>query len=284
MISNPSVSLCEGFSRFFCDKITTLRSQLQPLANVSPELCCSSAIWSDFDPVSLQSLKETIDHLKPSFCSHDVLPPRILKQIFDSVGPSLVSFMNECLVSGTIPDSLKEATVTPLLKKSSLDTSNFNNFRPISNLPFITKALEKTVFIQLQSFLRANNIFETFQSGFKPLHSTESDVLRVLNDTLLATDSGDYVILILLDLTSAFDTVDHKTLLSRLEYFVGIQGTVLSWFKSYLANRSFSVRLGNFSSLPAKLSCGVPQGSILAPILFSLYLLPLGSIFRKHGV
>ncbi len=140
------------------------------------------------------------------------------------------------------------------------------------------------MFIQLQSFLRANNIFETFQSGFKPLHSTESDVLRVLNDTLLATDSGDYVILILLDLTSAFDTVDHKTLLSRLEYFVGIQGTVLSWFKSYLANRSFSVRLGNFSSLPAKLSCGVPQGSILAPILISLYLLPLGSIFRKHGV
>ncbi len=130
-------------------------------------------------------------------------PPRILKQIFDSVGPSLVSFLNKCLVSGTIPDSLKKAIVTPLLKKPSLDTSNFNNFQPISNLPFITKALEKTVFIQLQSFLSANHIFETFQSGFKPLHSTESALLRVLNDTLLATDSGDSVILILLDLTSA---------------------------------------------------------------------------------
>ncbi len=99
-----------------------------------------------------------------------------------------MSFLNKCLVSGTIPDSLKEATVTPLLKKSSLDTSNFNNFRPISNF---YKALEKTVFIQLQSFLRANHIFETFQSDFKPLHSTESALLRVLNDTLLATDSGD---------------------------------------------------------------------------------------------
>ncbi len=106
VISKPSVSLCEGFSRFFSDKITTLRSQLQPLANVSPEFCCSSAIWSDLDQVSLQSLKETMDHLKPSFCSHDVLPPRILKQIFDSVGPSLVSFLNKSLVSGTIPDSL----------------------------------------------------------------------------------------------------------------------------------------------------------------------------------
>ena len=227
VISNPSVSLCEGFSRFFCEKITSLRSQLQPSAIVSPELGCSSAIWSVFDPVSLLSLREIVDHLKPSFCSLDVLSPRILKQIFDSVGTSLVSFVNKCLSTGTIPDSLKQATVTPLLKKLSLDDRDFNNFRPISTLPFIAKALEKTVLNQLQSFLSSNQILETFQSGFKPLHSTESALLRVSNDILLATDAGDSVILILLDLTSAFDTVDHKTLLSRLEYFVGIQGTVL---------------------------------------------------------
>ncbi len=161
---------------------------------------------------------------------------------------------------------------------TSLDASNFNHFRPISNLPFITKALEKTVFIQLQSFHSANQISENFQSGFKPLHSTESALLQVLNDTLLATDPGDSVMLILLDLTLAFDTVDHKTLLSLLEHFVGIQGPVLSC--SYLTNRSFSVRLGNFSSLPAKLSCGVLQGSILAPILFSSYT-SFGLYFQK---
>ncbi len=104
----------------------------------------------------------------------------------------------------------------------------------------------RKLFIQLQSFLSANHIFETFQSGFKTLHSTESALLWVFNDSLLATDSGDSVILILLDLTSAFDTVDHKIPLFRLEYFVGIQGTVLNWFKSYLTNRSFSVRLEFF--------------------------------------
>ncbi len=121
------------------------------------------------------------------------------------------------------------------------------------------------MFIQLQSFLTANHIFETLQSVLS-LCIAQSLLYYGSLMILCWRLTGDHVILILLDLTSAFDTADNKIILSRLEYFVGIQGTVLSWFKSYLTNRSFSVRLGNFSSLPAKLSCGVPQGSILAPI------------------
>ncbi len=100
----------------------------------------------------------------------------------------------------------------------------------------------------------------------------------------MATDSGDSVILVMLDLSSAFDTVDHEILISRLESFVGLGGAVLSWFKSFLTNRRFMVKIGNCTSSLDYLTCGVPQGSILAPTLFSLYLLPLGSVFRKHGV
>ncbi len=121
-------------------------------------------------------------------------------------------------------------------------------------------------------------------SGFKSVHSTESALLRVLNDIYITTDSGDSVVLILLDLLAAFDTVDHSTLLSRLESWVGLKATVLNWFQSYLSDRKFLVKLGNFTSSPAPLSCGLPQGSILSPSLFSLYMLPLGSILRKHGV
>ena len=98
------------------------------------------------------------------------------------------------------------------------------------------------------------------------------------------TDAGNSAILVLLDLTAAFDTVDHATLLSRLENCVGVRGTALKWFESYLSGRSFSVRLGDSSSSSAPLHCGVPQGSILGPILFALYLLPLREIFRKHGM
>ncbi len=102
-----------------------------------------------------------------------------------------------------------------------------------------------------------------------------------LNDILISCDSGDFVVLVLLDLTAAFGTVDHAVLIDRLEHCVGLRGVALDWFKSYFANRSFSVKIGEHYSSNAFLPCGVPQGSILAPLLFSLYLLPL---FRKHGL
>ena len=174
--------------------------------------------------------------------------------------------------------------VQPLLKKPNLDPSILSNFRPISKLPFLSKVLEREVYVQLQSFLINNNIYEKFQSGFRTAHSTETALLRVLNDLLLSADSGSPVILVLLDLTAAFDTVDHRILLSRLEHLVGIKGTALKFFQSYLANRCFSVQLGDSISSVAPLTCGVPQGSILGPILFLLYVLPLGEIMIKHNI
>ncbi len=134
------------------------------------------------------------------------------------------------------------------------------------------------------AYLKDHNILEVFQSGFKTLHSTESALLKVVNNILLATDTGDCVILVLLDLTAAFDTVDHEILISRLEQWVDIKGIALQWFRSYLKGRTFCVNCGDSVSSSAPLSCGVPQGSVLGPLLFSLYLLPLGSIIRKHGL
>ncbi len=171
-----------------------------------------------------------------------------------------------------------------ILLRSNLDSTELSNFRPISKLPFLSKVLEKVVVIQLQTFLRNNSVLEVFQSGFRALHSTESALLKVHNDILLTLDSGASAILVLLDLSAAFDTVDHNILISRLEHYAGVRGMALQWFKSYLTNRSFAVKVGECLSTSAPLTSGVPQGSILAPLLFSLYMLPLGSIFRKHGV
>ena len=168
----------------------------------------------------------------------------------------------------------------PLLKKPGFDRGMLANYRPISKLPIISKILEKVVQAQLKLFLDEHDVLEVFQSGFKTQHSTESE----FSDILLAVDSGDYVILVLLDLTAAFDTVDHNILVSRLQHLVGISGSALDWFRSYLAGRTMCVSLAGSESCSAPLSYGVPQGSTPGPLLFSLYLLPLGSILRKHGI
>lgn len=166
-----------------------------------------------------------------------------------------------------------------MLKKPNLDTSIMSNYRPISKLPLISKILEKMVLSQLQSFLDIHGILENFQSGFKAFHSTESALLRIFNDILLTIDSGDAAVLMLLDLTAAFDIVDHATLICRLKHCVGIRGAALEWFKSYLSERSFLVRLGNSQSSRYPLSCGVPQGSILRPSCFLFIFSPLDWFF-----
>ncbi len=151
------------------------------------------------------------------------------------------------------------------------------------NLPFLSKILEKVVQSQLCSFLEKNALCEDFQSGFRPYHSTETALFRVTNDLLLS-DRGCISLLVLLDLSTAFDTIDHNILLNRLENYAGIRGSALSWFKSYLSNRHQFVAVNEEVSYQSQVQYGVPQVSVLGPLLFTLYMLPLGDIIRKHGV
>ena len=125
---------------------------------------------------------------------------------------------------------------------------------------------------------------EVFQSGFSPVHSTKTALVKVLNDVLLASDSGYISVLMRLDLSAAFDTVDHLILLHRLENIVGICGQALSWLRSYLSDRYQFVSFNNRNSHQSRVRYGVSQGSVLGPLLFSLYMLPLGQIIRKHGI
>jgi len=172
--------------------------------------------------------------------------------------------------------------ITPILKKPGLDDTVLSNFRSISNLPFLSKVLEKVVATQLQIHLDKNNLQEPFQFGFRPLHSTETALLKVVNDLLLASDSGVLSLLVLLDLSSAFDTVCHSILLSRLSV-IGISETVLLWLSSYLTDRQQFISIDKFNSHSVIFSRGVPQGSVLGPLLFLIYTLPLGQIIRRHG-
>lgn len=205
--------------------------------------------------------------MKPSGSPNDTIPPRLFKEVVPTIGPSILAVLNSSLSSGVVPKLFKHTVVQPLIKKPGLDPADLTNFRPIFKLSFLAKILEKIVYSQLMAFLDEYNILEVFQSGFKTLHSTESALLKVCN-ILLATDSGDCVILVLLDLTASFHTVDHEILISRLERWVGIKGIALKWFRSYLEGRTFCVSCGDSVSSSAPLSCGVPQGSIFGPSSF----------------
>ena len=144
------------------------------------------------------------------------------------------------------------------------------SYRPISNLSVLSKLLERLVARQLLEHLNAARLLPDLQSAYRAYHSTETAVLKVLADILRALDTGDLAVLTLLDLSTAFDTVDHATLLRRLEVSYGLRGHVLGWFHSYLNGRIQYVRCGTASTVTVLL-CGVPQGSVLGPILFVLY-------------
>ena len=152
--------------------------------------------------------------------------------------------------------------------------------RPVSHSAFISKLVETVIAKQLQHYLNCNNLFPVFQLAYRQNHSTETALIKVMNDILLNMNNQRITLQILLDLSAAFDTVDHDTMLRRLEYSFGIQGKLLSWFAPYLSGRTQQIMINESLSKPFKLECGVPRGSCLGSLLFTLYTSELFEIIK----
>ncbi len=211
----------------------------------------------------------------------DPIPSHLLRAISPTLLPALTHIINTSLLTGIFPTAFKQARVTPLLKKTTLNTSLIENYRPVSLLPFIAKTLERVVFNQVSLFLSQNNKLDAKQSGFRSGHSTETALLSVTEALRIAKANSKSSVLILLNLSAAFDTVNHQILLILLS--LDITGIPLRWFECYLTGRSFRVAWGGEVSKAHQLVTGVPQGSVLGPLLFSTYTTSLAPIIQAHG-
>ena len=196
----------------------------------------------------------------------------------------LTDMCNKSMQEGCLPASQKHAIISPIIKKAGMDAEDVKSYRPISNLTYMSKLIERMVYRQITTYLEANHLLPKFQSGFRARHSTETAVLKVLSDIFTATDQGSIGLLGLLDMSAAFDTVDHEILLLRLESSFGISGTVLAWLRSFLSGRTQQVVFNGGQSLLNTVTTGVPQGSVLGPLLFLLYTADIPLIAGQFGL
>jgi hypothetical protein len=282
--------VCE-FSNFFRNKIMLIRENLDNddgkchnLYHHTPVENRSESSLTAFRPLAEQEVIKLVRQSPNKSCLLDPIPTWLLKEHLDVLSPIITTIVNTSLESSTVPQSMKNAIVRPLIKKSSLDANHLKNYRPVSNLTFTSKITEKAVDFQLSNHLVENDLLPTIQSAYRPNHSVETALLKVHNDILRAVDESKGVILVLLDLSAAFDTIDHDKLLERLEHSMGIRDEALAWMKSYLTDRTQAVHINGVTSEHTVLKYGVPQGAVLGPKDFTMYTPLIASIAELHDV
>ena len=284
--SISSSILATSFLNFFNQKIIKLCSSFVPNTNLSPHFPPPSMppALEEFSLATSNEVRKAILISSNATCSLDIIPTFLLKSCLDSLILPITNIINLALYEGIFPESYKSATVRPLLKKHNLPHDDLSSYRPISNLNFISKVLERIILSRINIHLQTFPSLCRFQSAYRKFHSTETALLRIYNDLLLASNRKEITALVLLDLSAAFDTIDHQILLTRLRTFFGFSGTALSLIESYLCNRFQHVTIDNQSSAPLPITTGVPQGSVLGPLLFSLYTSPISNIFTNSKV
>ena len=270
-----SAEISETFNKYFHEIPTKLESEIpltseDPFRNISPNL---NSIF--FHPVTPFEIENVISRLKKVRQDVDALPVKLLIDCRTHVSGKISNLINRCFSAGIFPDSLKNAHIIPILKSGC--ATDLKNYRPISLLPVLGKIFEKCLYQRLYGFLMSSSIISPFQFGFMRGRSTQ-DAITSLTEYIYETlNNRQIAIAIFIDLTKAFDTVNHNILLKKLSLY-GIRGLPLKLLDSYLQNRTQTVIINNVPSSKKIVNVGVPQGSILGPLLFLLYINNLSQI------
>ncbi len=276
--------LADRFGDYFINKIQNIRAEIdsKPCAFQATTEQSPTMVFDTFEPLSEQDVRKLVFQSKSTSCALDPIPTALLKECIDIILPLLTKMVNASLVTGVFPNEWKLALVVPLIKKFGLELT-FNNFRPVSNLPFVSKLVERAAIQQENPHVNTNCPLPICASAYREGHSTESALLKVQADILHNMEHQQVTLLVLIDLSAAFDTIDHDILLDRLETKFGISGVALEWHRSYLqARRQCVIINGQTRSAESVLRYGVPQGSCLGPILFTEYASTLFSVIHDH--
>jgi len=265
-----SHSIATAFNNFFVNIGPRLASTIHSNVNFRDYLFNGTENSLFFIPTNENEILDIVRSFKMSkSCGYDGISVFLLKKISHCLASPLVHICNLSLSTGIFPDSLKIAKVIPIYKKD--DSTQIKNYRPISLLPVISKILEKIVYKRLYSFLQENNTLICNQFGFRKGFSTDYALIQSCDKIIQALNNKEHIIGVFMDLSKAFDTMNHDILLQKLIHY-GIRGTTLKWFKNYLDNRKQFVSFQSVKSPKLNVLCGVPQGSILGPLLFLIYI------------
>ena len=277
-ITSDKYIISERFNNFFIGIGPSLAVKI-PSQSIKPKQYLENKLMESIflAPVTSLEIGCIIKNLRESAPGHDEVTASILQLSLPFITDPLVFILNMFMSQGLFPAELKIANVLPLYKAD--DCMVFNNYRPVSILCMLSKVFEKVMYSRLIDFLEENKILIVNQFGFRKNHSSYMALIVLIYKITKALENGDYVIGMFLDFSKAFDTVNHHILLEKLEYY-GIRWSALAWFESYLANRQQYVTYNEVKSSCKTIKCDVPQGSILGPLLFLLYINDLANICK----
>ena len=281
--ADSSTEFANTVGKFFEHKIDAICSEFDSISDPVLDNITMNSRWDAFKTLTSEEVKKLIMKSSSASCASDPIPTWFLKEHIDSVLPMVTHILNTSMSLGKFPAEWKKALIIPLLKKPGLQPVPLN-YRPISNLQYIAKLVESAVVKQLSEYCDTNDVLPCHQSAYRAGYSTELAMLKVQSDILLEMDQQKVCQLVLIDYSSAFDTVSHPQLLNTLTNHLGIDGTVRKWFQDYLSSRSQRVLFNGALSESFELTCGVPQGSCLGPMLFTLYASPVFEVIHKHGL